>query len=433
MRAWLGFKRYELFGQWGKVLVITVFLLTAWVTAPNCGARTIYVDVNGPNEPGSGTAFDPFRRINDAVYDANSADVIEIQPGIYTGPGNFCIDPAGKGVIIKSVDPDDWDIVASTIIDPDHSDLAFYIHSGEDASCLIQGLTIKNAHANGSGGAINCDHSSPTIEKCMILGNSAVWSGGGIYCSGSNSTIRNCIIAGNSAHEGGAVRCTAGSEVSILNCTVAGNIADLQGGGIYCFGSILTIKNTIVWANSAPSGGQLALPVSSGVVSEVSVSYSDVELSGEAVYDPCDCLIWGSGNIEADPCFVSFESSDPAELWDLHLCSEAGRWDVNSQTWLSDSQSSCCIDAGEPNSVYDGETWPHGKVINIGAYGGTVQASMSGNRADFDIDGTADFVDYSFLANKWMMQEGCIEDLNFSSNVDFADLLLFAENWLWRH
>jgi len=68
----------------------------------------------------------------------------------------------------------------------------------------------------------------------------------------------------------------------------------------------------------------------------------------------------------------------------------------------------------------------------MGAYGGTSQASMNGNPADFDIDGVVDFEDFSEFSNKWSAKAACIEDLTNNGMVDFADLKIFAENWLWQ-
>ncbi|MHC4312873.1 MAG: hypothetical protein ACYSW3_10465 [Planctomycetota bacterium] len=75
----------------------------------------------------------------------------------------------------------------------------------------------------------------------------------------------------------------------------------------------------------------------------------------------------GQGNIDADPCFA-----DPCN-GDYHLQSEAGRWEPNIESWVQDNVSSPCIDAGDPNSDWTAELWPHGKRINIGAYGGSWQ------------------------------------------------------------
>ncbi|MGB2863683.1 MAG: hypothetical protein WBC05_10200, partial [Sedimentisphaerales bacterium] len=62
---------------------------------------------------------------------------------------------------------------------------------------------------------------------------------------------------------------------------------------------------------------------------------------------------------------------------DYHLKSQAGRWDLDSETWISDDVTSSCVDAGDPGSAIGLEPSPNGSVINIGAYGGTTQASKS--------------------------------------------------------
>jgi hypothetical protein len=66
-----------------------------------------------------------------------------------------------------------------------------------------------------------------------------------------------------------------------------------------------------------------------------------------------------------------------ADNGDYHLKSQAGRWDPKSQTWVLDELTSPCIDAGDPASDWTAELWPHGERINMGAFGGTPQASMS--------------------------------------------------------
>jgi len=49
----------------------------------------------------------------------------------------------------------------------------------------------------------------------------------------------------------------------------------------------------------------------------------------------------------------------------------------NSQSWFIDDIQSPCIDAGDPNSPIGYEPSPNGLRINMGAYGGTLEASMS--------------------------------------------------------
>ena len=83
------------------------------------------------------------------------------------------------------------------------------------------------------------------------------------------------------------------------------------------------------------------------------------------------------------------------------MCSQAGRWDPNSQTWVQDAVTSPCIDAGNPDSDCTAELSPNGKRINMGAYGGTPQASMSlsdtDNVADLSDDGVSTYGTISAL------------------------------------
>jgi len=142
-------------------------------------------------------------------------------------------------------------------------------------------------------------------------------------------------------------------------------------------------------------------------------------------------LDWGPGNIDIDPCFVDYGRWEPDPnspppsnrkdggggqrfLWidgDYHLKSQAGRWDPNSQSWVKDAVTSPCIDAGDPNSPVGEEPFPNGGRINMGAYGGTAEASKSyfgGPVCETVIPG----------------------DINGDCKVDFKDLTLMAMNWL---
>ena len=77
-------------------------------------------------------------------------------------------------------------------------------------------------------------------------------------------------------------------------------------------------------------------------------------------------------------------------LGDYHLLSGAGRYDLQTDTWVTDSVGSPCIDAGDPSNSYAQEPAPNGDCINMGAYGGTVEASktrpMLGVLYAFDLD-----------------------------------------------
>jgi len=464
--------------------IFLVLIMGLAVSLSRAG-EIIYVDAASPNEPGTGKVEDPFRRINDAIHLADSGDIVEIRPGLYTGMGNFDLDPNDISITIRSIDPNDPNIVATTIIDPNEAGRGFVFKSGEDANCVIAGLTIRNGRSltiAPYGGNVYCFESSPTIRNCIIEKGYSISSGGGIFCNASNPDIvgctivrnsaeyyggaiacfysdpqiigckisnntagfeggaldgvfssprfTNCIISNNRAAISGALNCYSPGETNLLNCTVAGNFASDFGGGVSCQeGAGCNIKNSIFWGNSANQGQQIYISEQSSC----SVHYCDIQSADAALYDPCDNLLWYSGNLNADPCFAAFDLQGDPNVWDFHLQSAYGRFDPNSQRWVIDVNTSECIDAGDPNSNWSGETWPNGKRTNIGAFAGTIQASMNGNAADFDLSGTVNFLDFAEFADKWSAQQLCIEDLNGNGIVDLPDLDVFSENWLWQN
>jgi len=175
----------------------------------------------------------------------------------------------------------------------------------------------------------------------MFLAHSA--RGGGILCQGGSSTITNCIVSGNISDEalGTGICCTDGSAV-ITNCTISGNTGsgdyDL-GGGITCFESSVTIINCVFWnnfdswgVNEIAVGPYLHYPSPSPSI--LTIRYSDVQGGEAGVYisSQNSTLIWGDGNIDQDPLFVS------GPLGDYYL----------SQTAAGQGVQSPCVDAGDP-------------------------------------------------------------------------------------
>lgn len=85
---------------------------------------------------------------------------------------------------------------------------------------------------------------------------------------------------------------------------------------------------------------------------------------------------YGTGCIAKDPCFADAASGD------FHLKSAAGRW--NGTTWVKDTVTSPCIDAGETSAAYANEPSPNGNRANMGAYGNTTEASKSTSSGSTD-------------------------------------------------
>ena len=214
-----------------------------------------------------------------------------------------------------------------------------------------------------------------TVENCIIYGNYAGKSGGGLI----KSTVLNCIICGNYAGDagGGLFECS-----NITNCTIASNKAKNLGGGVYQAEYNALVINSIIWGNLAAQGHQVALSGYSingapGIVAnfygKITFQHSNIQGGEEAIYrqyEQCD-ISWLEGNFETEPLFVDIGFWDPNgtpedandDFWvngDYHLKSQAGRYDPNTQIWVIDSNTSPCIDAGDPNHPIGLEPFPNG-------------------------------------------------------------------------
>jgi hypothetical protein len=126
--------------------------------------------------------------------------------------------------------------------------------------------------------------------------------------------------------------------------------------------------------------------------------------------------------MDTDPCFAEAGywdtngTPDDAndDFWvdgDYHLKSQAGRYDPNGRSWLVDEVTSPCIDAGDPMAPIMHEPFPNAGIINMGAYGGTGEASKSYFgwpvcetivAGDVNGDCIVDFKDFFFVALHWL-------------------------------
>ena len=175
----------------------------------------------------SGTYYVPdnYSSVQDAIDAAFPLDEIVVRPDTYFEN----IDFQGKPITIRSEDPDNPSVVASTIIDGSQSGSVVIFQTGEDADSVLEGFTITNGSAT-NGGGLYCSFSSPIIRKNIISGNSATSYGGGIYCTYSSPEITQNTLSGNSATYGGAIYCTISSPDISYN-TISANSAISQGGG----------------------------------------------------------------------------------------------------------------------------------------------------------------------------------------------------------
>ena len=286
------------------------------------------------------------------------------------------------------------------------------LYAGNSSMMTLTNCSIANNSAGVGGGGMLLEGNPSTIAGCMICGNSAGWWGGGVACEKDLLSMTNCVIARNTAGEGGGgLACGSGGVLTVGNCTIQANSAGSMwgGGGVLCWQGSTTVTNSIIWANISSKGPEISVDEP---ISTLTIAYSDVAGGqAEVNVEPGCILDWGQGNINTDPCFADPDNDD------FHLKSEAGRWDSNSQLWIQDNVSSPCIDAGDPMSPIGWELFPTGGFVNMGAYGGTPEASKTyfGEpiceiivAGDINGDGHVDRTDLEIMALHWTEEEPLI-------------------------
>ena len=246
-----------------------------------------------------------------------------------------------------------------------------------------------------------------TDHGATILRNTIAFNKGGtaaVYCWDGRAVVSGNLIVGNdlSGWEfGSAIFVSSPHGTTIAGNTVVANISGSSGAAISCYWSDARARlmNNIIYGNLGPSGAQLASRADLGFLI---LSFCTVQGGKAAVFalEP-DTVIWGPGNIDADPRFVdpghwddNGTPADPADdkfiTGDYHLL-----------------PGSPCIDAGT-NDVDDPDT-PEVETLPATDFAG-IRRVIDGN-----LDGTAtvDMGAYEYLPG----------DVNYDGKVNVLDLL----------
>lgn len=213
-----------------------------------------------------------------AINASEDGDVVILAPGTYPR-----FNTVGRAITIRSEDPSDPAVVASTIIDAEGEGPAITLIFGERRDTIIEGLTITGG-LNSTGGGIAMVGSDPTIRDCVITGNEATTEGGGIYALQSSPRFERCLITENTAPRGGGAATSLTQFMQFEACTFSRNTATGDGGGVVHSGGgfVLRLTRCTFFGNTAGgNGGALAFNNGSS------------EVDGCLIYDN-DALVGGA-------------------------------------------------------------------------------------------------------------------------------------------
>jgi hypothetical protein len=386
---------------------------------------------------------------------------VEIYGGFGAGGGEW-----------RDRDPEAYETVLSGDLNEDdepgfvnYSDNSYRVvtGSGTDATARLDGFTITGGNANGfvttdGGGGLYNYQGSPTIVRCLFVGNSAnhgklagyiggamenrysnaviidcefvdnrsnyagamfnfygnvkiynsrfvrnastTRDGGAMFNYFSYPEMVNCLFVDNSSTKGGAMYNRSSYPV-IRNCTFGDNVARGTCGGIYSQLSSPTLVNCVLWGNTHGR-----------IVDEAAQLYGAFTVNYSCVQGWTG-LLGGVGNIGDDPLF---KADGSMELAYGSRCVDAG----NSK------------EAGVDGADLDGD----------GDIGEPIPVDLAGRQRYFDDPTQADtgaggapvidmgaFERYEYCGDP--THPIAQSDLNRDCRVDLQDLALMAGEWMW--
>ncbi len=313
--------------------------------------------------PGDSLIIEPGVKVEfQGPYKINvSSDAKIIARGTEFDPINFFSENeqiGWKGInLLSSADDDSFSFCDFQFSkNKDDNGGAVYLDSSNTffSNCNFSNNTAEN------GGAFYCSYSKPEFYQCSFINNTAKL-GGAIYSEFSNINIHQTLICDNSVTINGGGIFSYESDLSLVNVTISHNNAGQRGGGLTIDGGEkIFINNTILFSNNASDlGHNLYLLDNHWNSTVIEFGFSNIDRHSESsfyeyTYYNNIIIKWNYGNIDVEPLFV-----DP-ENYNFHLQS-----------------ISQCIDAGDPSIDVGEEPFPHGYCTNLGAYGGTDQATTT--------------------------------------------------------
>ncbi len=218
------------------------------------------------------------------------------------------------------------------------------------------------------------DGSLAFVHHNLVVGSAD--KGISIGDPGTAPAVEHNVIAGN----GYGISITDGATPVIAHNTLYANRLGVAvyhklegyapGAGVF--------RDGIVWASVE---SDIALESGSTTSFRYSCIQNPLATVAQPEGDSVEALVEGPGIIAPgngcdDPLFIAPDAEDP-ETADFHVESAAGRWDPQAMDFVSDDETSPCVDAGDPDIDVGEESEPNGARSELGAYGATAEASRT--------------------------------------------------------
>jgi CSLREA domain-containing protein len=373
--------------DWAALLLAAALLVAPVPSAAQSDTIVVTTtsDISG-SCPGSQCSL----RAAIGAINTTNASTVRIPAGTYTlTEGELGI--VGRATIIGAG-------ADSTILDGSGKQRIFVVDTmagGAGSVVRIQGVTMRNGHASGNGGAVLQDRRGTlTITESVLSGNSAAL-GGAVYSTGSLVLLRS-TATGNSATAGGggAVHTmgaqSASAQLRATNATFSGNSSTLRGSAIYTgSNSTAYLANVTVSENSdsaAVASAGTGVYLANSILMNAGGPVCSITLFG-------DDASWGSGlfvsqghNLLGDiTCTFALPRTRDATADTTNIVNASGRLGPLGRNGgptptVPLQAGSPAIDAGDPNTCASTTTYavagvdqrgiprPQGARCDIGAF-----------------------------------------------------------------
>jgi len=229
-----------------NILLLTAFLCL--LRPPGAGADAWYLDPDGDDDTGAGTIEFPYRTLQHAVDMAAGGDSILLNPGQYTGLGQYDVLVEGMGLSVIGLAGAD-----STVMELDSLGRGLFFKNAPDDSSYVTGLTFRRGMGD-VGGALRVKRAKVLLESCRFQENLADEDGGALYVHpDSEARLVDCRFEGNrSGANGGAIYGSTESAVQLERCALGDNHAEDEGGGLFLStDAVADLENCLLAGNRA--------------------------------------------------------------------------------------------------------------------------------------------------------------------------------------